>query len=486
MRVAMISFEVFPFAKVGGLADVIGSLPKYLEREGLDIDIFMPYHKIVQKNAKAFGFEVEKVGSAFAVPFMQTNEKAQLYRSTLPDTKVQVYFIGNDHFFSCEKVYGYEDQAEQSIFFNIGCLEAMKILGKRYDVLHSNDWQTGLIAVYLKTLLREEPIFKDVLTIYTIHNMGYQGKFPSLYLNMAGLPHYLFNVDALEFYGEINFLKGGVLFSDIVTTVSPRYAQEIQTKKFGEKLEGVLNIRSEFLYGILNGIDYEMFNPQNKKLVQHPFSLQDLSGKARNKKALQEKLGLEVNDRIPLVGLISRLVVQKGFDILAKIAPYFLMQEVQFVVLGTGDPEYEELVQKMAAEQPRKVSANLKFDLELANQIYSGADMFLMPSQYEPCGLGQMFSLRLGTIPIVHYVGGLADTIKEFEESTGSGNGFGFSEYRESELLLSILKALYTYQKKDVWKQVVVNAMKENLSWEKSAKEYIYIYTEGIKNKRTI
>jgi len=493
MRIAMMSYEVYPFVKVGGLADVLGSLPKYLERlssrsgsQPMEIDIYMPYHRAVSKNAKPFGYSIEKIGSPFPVPFMQTIQEVQLYRSRLPDSDVNVYFIGNDHFFSGEKVYGYEDQGEQAIFFNVGALEAIRVLGKSYDVIHAHDWQSGLIPVYIKTLLREEPMFQKALTVFTIHNLGYQGKFPSMYLNMAGLPHYLFNVDALEFYGEINFLKGGVLFSDIVTTVSPRYAQEIQTKAFGEKLEGVLSIRSDALYGILNGIDYDIFDPTKTNLVPYAFTPNDLSGKARNKRLFQERLGLEVNPDVPVFGLISRLVAQKGLDILSKITPFFLMQDVQLVVLGTGDAEYEELVQEMAAENPKKVSANLKFDIDLANLIYAGSDIFLMPSRYEPCGLGQMFSLRFGTIPVVHYVGGLADSIIEFDEKEKTGNGFGFSEYRESELLLSIFRALYFYRRKESWETLIKNAMTDDFSWERSAKEYVYIYTEGLKNKRAL
>jgi starch synthase len=493
MKIAMISYEVYPFAKVGGLADVIGSLPKYLigksqesKNSEIEIDIFMPYHHIVRANARKFGFTIEKSGASFGIQFMQTNEKVQLYRSVLPGTKINVYLIGNEHFYSCEEVYGYPDQGEQSVFFNAGTMEAIRKLGVKYDVIHSNDWQTGLIPVYIKTLFRDDPLFKDVLTVYTIHNLGYQGKFPSMYLNMAGLPHYLFNVDALEFYGEINFMKGGILFSDIINTVSPRYAQEIQTKLFGEKLEGVLNIRSDCLYGILNGIDYDVFDPSKTNLVPHAFTATDLSGKAKNKRLLQEQLGLRTNPDTPIFGLISRLVSQKGLDILSKIIPFFLMQDVQFVVLGTGDKEYETLIRDMASLYPEKVSANLKFDLDLANLIYAGADMFLMPSKYEPCGLGQLFSLRFGTIPIVHYVGGLADTVSEFDENNLMGNGFGFSEYRESELLLSIFRALYFYKRKDSWNALIQNAMSGDFSWERSAAEYRYIYSEGLNNKRTL
>ncbi len=483
MRIAMVSFEVFPFAKVGGLADVIGALPKYLSREGLEIDVYMPFHSIVMKNAEKYGYEIEKVFDDFDVPFLQTNERISVYSTYLPDSNCKVYLIDNKKYFSSDEVYGYDDQAEQSIFFTVGVLETIKKLGEKYDIIHANDWQTGLLPVYLKSLFRGEEIFRDCLMIYTIHNLGYQGRFPSRYMNFASLPHYLFNVDALEFYGEINFMKGGILFADIVTTVSPTYAQEIQTKAYGEKLEGVLSIRSESLYGILNGIDYEIYNPENGKLIPFKYDCDDLSGKILAKSELQRQAGLPVRDDVPVIGLISRLVSQKGLDILSQISKYLFLNDVQFVLLGTGDIEYEQIFGKLSEEYPQKVSANLKFDIDLANLIYAGSDMFLMPSKYEPCGLGQMYSLRYGTIPIVHYTGGLSDTIKEFEESTELGNGFGFHDYKDSELLLSIMKARYFYDNKDKWNKIMQNAMKEDLSWERSAKEYIYVYKEGLRMK---
>jgi len=483
MRIAMISFEVFPFAKVGGLADVVGSLPKYLQREGVEVDVYMPYHKIVDDNAKKFGYTVERKLDDFDVPFLQTDQKISVYETNLPDSECKVYLLNNDYYFSSEDVYGFEDQAEQSIFFTVGVLETIKKIGKKYDVVHANDWQTGLLPVYLKSLFRGEELLKDCLTVYTIHNLGYQGRFPSRYMNFASLPHYLFNVDALEFYGEINFMKGGVLFADVVTTVSPTYAQEIQTKKYGEKLEGVLSIRSESLYGILNGIDYEIYSPDNGKLVPFVFNHDDLAGKEQAKAKLQEEMGLPVRKDVPVIGLISRLVSQKGLDILSEISKYLFQNDIQFVLLGTGDKEYELIFKKLSEEYPDKVSANLKFDIDLANLIYAGSDMFLMPSKYEPCGLGQMYSLRYGTIPIVHYTGGLSDTIKEYEESTEFGNGFGFHEYKESELLLSMMKAQYYFKNKEKWGKIVKNAMKEDLSWERSAKEYIYVYKEGLRMK---
>jgi len=479
----MISYEVFPFAKVGGLADVIGTLPKYLERNNLEVDIFMPYHKIVDQNAIKYDYEIEKIFNSFEVPFVQTTEKASLYKTKLPGTNVTCYLVGSREYFSTEEVYGDGEPATQAIFFSAASLASIKQLNKKYDVIHSNDWQTGLVPVYLKSLYKDESIFHSSLSVYTIHNLGYQGRVASRFLNFAGLPHYLYNVDALEFYGDINFMKGGILFSDIITTVSPTYAQEIQTGRFGEHLEGVLSIRSESLYGILNGIDYEVFNPENSDLVPHPFNKNNLEGKKKSKKELQKRVGLPVNEDIPVIGIITRLVSQKGLDIFSKIAHLFFLQNVQLILLGTGQPEYENMMKELGKKYPDKVSANIEFDIELANQIYIGSDIFLMPSKYEPCGLGQMFSLRMGTIPVVRFTGGLADTVREFDLEKLTGNGFGFRDYSESELLYALMRALYTYHDKEKWGKIMSNAMEDDLSWERSAKEYLYVYKEG-KNKK--
>src|SRR6056297_2369310 len=483
MRVAMISYEVFPFAKVGGLADVIGSLPKYVERNNVDVDIFKHYHKIVDKNSMKYDYQIEKVSDAFEVPYIQTDEKASLYKTRLPGSTCDVYLVANETIFSTEEVYGDEDAETQAVFFSAAALASIKEMGEKYDVIHSNDWQTGLIPVYLKTLYKEDHLFHSVLSVYTIHNLGYQGRAASKYLNYAGLPHFLFNVDALEFFGDINFMKGGILFSDIITTVSPTYAQEIQTYRFGEHLEGVLSIRSESLYGILNGIDYEVFSPQNPEVTQHPFDNNNLTGKSIAKAELQKRLGLPQRSDIPIIGIITRLVSQKGLDIFAKISDLVFMQNLQMVILGTGQPEYEEMARNLAQKYPDKISANIEFDIDLANHIYVGSDIFLMPSKYEPCGLGQMFSLRMGTIPVVRFTGGLADTVREFDLEKLTGNGFGFRDYSESELLYALMRALYTYHDKEKWGKIMSNAMEDDLSWERSAKEYLYVYKEG-KNKK--
>jgi starch synthase len=483
MKIALISYEVYPFAKVGGLADVVGALPKYLEKFSVSPFIFMPKHKIVEDNAKKFSYTLEKVKENIEIPYLNTNEKFDIYTSKIPGTNVPVYFISNQYYFSADEVYEGPDLAEQAIYFSAAVLEAIKALELDVDVLHVNDWQTSLIPVYLKTLYAEDNFYSKKVSVLTIHNLGYQGVFESKYLKFAGLPDSLYDINGLEFYGKINFLKGGILFSDVINTVSPTYAKEIQTKEYGEKLDGVLRLRSKDLYGILNGIDYEEYNPETDPRIYVNYSLDEIEKKYENKRKLQEELGLPIKE-VPVIGMITRLVDQKGLDILADVFRYITLLDVQFVLLGTGDKKYETLFKEIESEFPDKVSANIKFDINLAQKIYAGSDMFLMPSRYEPCGLGQMYSLRYGTIPVVRYTGGLADTVKEYDEKTFNGNGFGFKEYNSAFLLKAIARAVDFYKNKKVhWRKITENAMKTDLSWEKSAKEYLNLYSIAINKK---
>ncbi|ANQ53213.1 glycogen synthase [Thermosipho sp. 1063] len=484
MKVALISYEVYPFAKVGGLADVVGALPKYLEKLSVEPIVIMPKHKIVEKNAEKFLYTLEKVKGDIEVPFLKTDEKFDIYKTTIPRTNVPVYFIANDYYFSADEVYEGPDLAEQAIYFSAAVLESLKVLNLPIDVLHVNDWQTGLIPVYLKSLYKDDEFFGKIVTLLTIHNLGYQGIFGSKYMEFSGLPSYLYNIDGIEFYGKINFLKGGILFSDIINTVSPTYAMEIQTKEYGEKLDGVLRLRSSDLYGILNGIDYDEYNPETDRRIYVNYSLNDIEKKYENKKLLQKDLGLPVSENIPMIGMITRLVDQKGLDILSEVLRYIVNYNVQFVILGTGDEKYEDMFRKMEEEFPENISANIKFDINLAQKIYAASDMFLMPSRYEPCGLGQMYSLRYGTIPVVRYTGGLADTVLEYDETKMIGNGFGFVEYGSSQLLKAVAKAIDFYRNKKVhWKKLVDNAMKTDLSWERSAKEYIKLYNKAMSKR---
>ncbi len=476
MRIAMVSYEVYPFAKVGGLADVVGALPKYLERQNINVDIYMPYHKKVKQNAEKHGWVIEKITEKVAVPMLKTEEKFDIYKTMLPGTKgVNVFLINNEYYFNADEVYAGPNLAEQAIFFSYSVIESIRKLNFEYDIVHVNDWQTALIPVYLKTVFRDDYLLSKIATVLTIHNLGYQGIFEPEYLRFAGLPDYLYNIDGIEFYGKINFLKGGIIFSDIINTVSPTYAKEIQQKEYGEKLEGVLRARSSDLYGILNGIDYEEFNPLTDNKIYVNYDLNTIEKKKENKKLLQRELGLPERD-VPMIGMINRLVDQKGLDIMAEIMDYVSLFDIQFVLLGTGEEKYENMFKKLGEKYPEKYSINLKFDIILAQKIYAGCDMFLMPSRYEPCGLGQMYSLRYGTIPIVRYTGGLADTVKEYNSETKEGNGFGFEGFDSAHLLKSIARAIYFYNSNEDWNTLIKNAMTMDLSWDKSAKEYVKLY----------
>lgn len=476
MKIAMVSYEVYPFAKVGGLADVVGALPKYLEKQNINVDIYMPFHKKVKENAQKHGWNVERIASEIEVPHVKTEEKFDVYKTILPGSKaVNVFLIANDYYFSADEVYKGPDLAEQAVYFSCSVIETIKKLSFDYDVIHVNDWQTALIPVYLKTVFRDDPILSRVASVLSIHNLGYQGVYEREYLKFAGLPEYLFNIDGLEFYGKLNFLKGGIIFSDVINTVSKTYAQEIQTKEYGEKLDGVLRARNSDLYGILNGIDYDEYNPATDKKIFVNYTLSSIEKKKENKRMLQKELGLPEKD-VPMIGMINRLVDQKGLDIMEEIMDYVSLFDLQFVLLGTGDEKYENMFKRLGAKYPEKYSVNLKFDIELAQKIYAGADMFLMPSRYEPCGLGQMYSLRYGTIPIVRYTGGLEDTVTEYNHETGQGNGFGFKEYDSAYLFKAIAKALYFYALPEHWGKIVENAMTTDLTWDKSAKEYAKLY----------
>ncbi len=473
MKVAVVSFEVYPLAKVGGLADVAGALPKALKKKGVDVAIFMPFHKKVKDSIEKLKLSSEKVLDEFELG-LDTEEKASLFKTNLPGTDIPVYLIENVHYFSSEDVYGSPDGGEQAIFFTKAVLESMKRMGEPFDVIHANDWQTGLLPVYLRTVYSNDAFFSHTATVYTIHNLGYQGIFDRSYMGFAKLPDYLFNPDAIEFYGSVNFMKGGIIFSDIVNTVSPTYAQEIKTPEYGEKLEGVLQSRSDVLYGVLNGIDYEENDPSRDKRIPYHYSVDDLDGKWKDKEELQKEMGLEVKPDVPLIGLISRLVDQKGLDLVNDVMKYIMSCDVQFVLLGTGDPKYEESFSNLVKEFPAKAAVKIGFDINLAQRIYAGSDFFLMPSRYEPCGLGQMYSLRYGTIPIVRYTGGLADTVTEFDGK--KGNGFGFKPYDSAYLARTVLKAIYHYHIKEDMKTLISNAMTTDLSWERSAQEYLKLY----------
>lgn len=459
MKIVMAASEVVPFAKTGGLADVTGALPLALEKEGQEVVIMMPRYKAVDQ-AK---YNLKKV-------------KEGLFCTTI-GKGIKVYFIENDEYFLRDFLYGdkngdYPDNLERFSYFSKRVLETIKELGFKPDIIHCHDWQTSLIPVYLKNLYAQDAFFKGTRTVLTIHNIGYQGLFPKDEFPKLGLDWSLFSVEGLEFYDKVNVLKGGLVFSDVINTVSMTYSKEIQTEEFGFGLEGLLDKRRDRLFGILNGIDYSIWNPETDPFIKSQFSKTTLSLKAKNKADLQSVCRLPVKKDIPLFGIVSRLAEQKGFDILAEGIDIICTLGLQMVVLGTGDLYYHKVFEDMARKYPKVISLNLKFDDLLAHKIYAGSDIFLMPSRYEPCGLGQLIALRYGTVPLVFKTGGLADTVN-------SKNGFIFEKYSKDGLLRSLKRALNAFEDKEKWQKLICTGIACDFSWDESAKKYVQLYAKA-------
>lgn len=479
MRVMIASPEAVPFAKTGGLADVAGALPKALKKMGIDIILAIPKYRMI--NDKQFG--LRDTGITISVPISGRIEYASVLEGEIEDN-VPVYFIKKDSYYDRDDLYGtkegdYLDNAERFVFFSKAVLELCKEINFKADVIHCNDWQTALIPVYLKTLYRGTPCLSMTATVYTVHNLGYQGLFWHLDMHLTGLGWELFTPEGIEFHGKINFMKAGLIFSDVITTVSKAYSKEIQTEEFGHGLEGVLIQRRKDLFGIINGIDYDEWDPAKDADIAANFSPHDMTGKALCKAELQRLYSLPVKKNVPLVAMVSRLVDQKGLDLIEKVVDKLMKRDLQIVFLGTGDKKYQELLEDMGRRYPGKVGVRIMYDVALAHKIEAGADIFLMPSKYEPCGLNQLYSLKYGTMPVVRATGGLNDTIKSFNRKTGKGNGFKFRAYSERALSKEMNKALDFYKDKKVWKKVMQNAMTCDFSWEHAAKEYLNIYRKA-------
>ena len=471
MKVALISSEVVPFAKVGGLADVAGSLPKALEKNGIDVKVFLPKYKKIEEEK----FGLKKISSFISVPIKDTIKNANIWEGKIGEN-IQVFFIENEEYFGRDNIYGYYDDPERYIFFSRATIEVLKRLGFIPDVIHANDWQTGLIPVYLKTLYKTDEFFKDTGTLYTIHNLAYQGVTDKEHILTANLPWSVFNIDGVEYYGNMNMMKGGIIFSDAINTVSKKYAEEIQTPQYGEGLEGVLLSRKDRLFGIVNGIDYEVWNPETDKDIKANYNVHSIERKIENKRALKEENGLTSPDTTPLFGLISRLVDQKGLDILLEGLDEIMSLDLEFIILGTGDEKYHIALKEMVNKYPNKLRAHIMFDPHLARRIYAGVDFFLMPSRFEPCGLGQLISLRYGTIPVVRKTGGLADTVMPFDPEKKIGNGIVFEKYSKDALVEAVRQAVKLYEDKENMRKCQENAMSADYSWNRSANEYIELY----------
>ncbi|MDZ7372509.1 MAG: glycogen synthase GlgA [candidate division KSB1 bacterium] len=488
-NILYVSPEVAPFAKTGGLADVAGALPKALKEMGHDIRIMMPKYGCISERK----YVLREVIRLREIPVRlgQRQYVVSAKSAFLPDAKVQVYFVDYPPYFDRDSLYvnpstgqDWSDNPERFALFCRAVIEVLKVLHWQPDVIHCNDWQTALIPAYLKTRLQGDPFFAKVSTLLTIHNLAYQGVFDASVAEVIDLPPELFQPGGpLEFYGKVNFLKAGIVYADAISTVSEKYAEEIQTEEFGAGLDGVLRQRAADIHGILNGVDYTVWNPETDEFIPHKYSASDLSGKLRDKEALLTHVGLAFRPDVPVIGMISRLAEQKGFDILAEAMDSILAMDVQMVLLGTGDPKYHKIFEKFAKKYPSKLSVNLRFDEPLAHLIEAGSDMFLMPSRYEPCGLNQIYSLRYGTIPIVRATGGLADTIQDFDPETGRGNGFVFQEYSAAALLDAIGRALKVYQDRTTWTKLVKNAMRQDFSWQASARKYVALYKKLITSR---
>lgn len=471
MNILMIGSECNPFIKTGGLADVIGSLPQALKEQGADVRVVLPKYQEMNDEWK----EQLTLYGTLNVSLGWRNQYAGI--EYLEYNGITYYFIDNEYYFKRSNLYGYGDEAERFVFFNRAVMEMIRDLGWVPDVMHCHDWHAGLIPVFLHTHYKDDPLFQGIKTIFTIHNVKYQGVFPQTVLyDLMDLDGRLMTDDALEFFGNINFMKGALNFADSITTVSPTYSNEIQTPYYGEHLDGVLRERSELLSGIINGIDDKEYNPMTDDALAFPYR-SSLIKKNQNKMWLQEKLGLPVRKDVPMIGIVSRLVEQKGFDLIGRVIDDLLYHDdIQIVLLGTGEYHYEQMLQWCQDRHPTKMSTNIKFEESLARQIYAASDLFLMPSRFEPCGIGQLLALRYLAVPIVRETGGLVDTVQSFNKETEEGNGFTFANYNAHDMLFTIRRALDCYHETSTWQTLVKNVSKSQLSWKYSANQYMDLY----------
>jgi len=477
MRVVMAASEAVPFAKTGGLADVVGALPRALKRLGVDISVVLPAYRSISGDR----FNVQRTSRTVQVPLSKETVSAGVLQTEM-EGGIPVYLIEADQYFGRTGLYGtpdgdFLDNAARFAFFARAVPALFQQLGAP-DVVHCHDWQTALIPVFLRTDAARYPDLAKVRTVLTIHNLGYQGLFWHFDWHLLNIDWRYFAPEYLEFYGKINYLKGGIVCADAITTVSPTYAKEIQTPEFGCGLEGVLVARRQALTGILNGVDYDEWSPTQDRFIAAGYSAADLAGKATCKADLQTTVGLPVEADVPLIGIVSRLADQKGFDLLAQIAPNLLRKRLQIVVLGSGDATHQERFQELAQHSKKHLAVRIAFDNALAHKIEAGSDMFLMPSRYEPCGLNQIYSLRYGTIPIVRATGGLEDTIIDFDPTSTRGTGFKFTDYAPEALLACIERALHAYKQPALWRPLIRNAMQADFSWDRSAEAYVGLYRD--------
>jgi starch synthase len=484
LRILIMAAEVVPFAKTGGLADVAGALPKALKLLGHDVRVAMPrYGRIATER-----FQLQQASQPFPVPMDHRLPEARLLASTLatPAGDLPVYMVDNQHYFDRDGIYMYEDDADRFIFFSRATLEGLKQLGWQPDVVHCHDWHTAIVPNWLKTIYKDEPFFAQTASVYTIHNLAYQGIFGHRVLEIAGVDEYGFiaHPDTPHLNDVVDFMGRGIYYADIVNTVSETYAREILRPEFGEGLDPLLRDRRDRLFGVLNGIDAQSYNPAADPQIAAPYDMLDIGGKLACKLDLQRTLGLPEDREVALIGAISRLSDQKGFDLIgAVLEPLLRLLPVQLVIMGTGEQRYHERFTQIAAHHPEQFAVALTFNDTLARKIYAGSDLFLMPSRFEPCGLNQMIALRYGAIPLVRATGGLADTVADYHAAADQGNGFTFGPYEHLALYTAIVRAVETYQHRDLWRKMVLRAMAADHSWDASARRYVDLYRRAVASR---
>ncbi len=470
MKVLMVAAEAVPFVKTGGLADVIGSLPKALVEHGVDVRVILPKYRDIPDEWRQQTVPVAEM----TVQVGWRRCYAGVERLELDG--ITYYFIDNEMYFKRNGLYGYEDDGERFAFFCQAVLEAAAHLDWKPDFLHCHDWHTALVPVFLKAHYGDSGFHAQMKTVFTIHNLRYQGIYPyGVLSDLLNVGDEHFHVNGLEYYGNVNYLKGALNYSDFITTVSPSYAAEIQTPYYGEGLDGTLRYRRDRLIGIVNGLDYSSYDPISDLHLRVPFR-NSLKKKRLNKTALQEELGLSVQEEVLMISIIARLVEQKGIDLIVRVLDELLREDAQLVVLGAGDDAYEKQLKDAAYFHERKLSVTLKFDEGLARRIYASSDLFLMPSKFEPCGIGQMIAMRYGAVPIVRETGGLADTVKPYNEFTGEGHGFSFSHYNAHDMLFTVRRALTLLKETMHRDRIAKNMAEHDLSWNVSAEKYAELY----------
>jgi len=481
----MISSEVTPFAQTGGLGEVLSALPAELVRLGMEVDVFVPKYRGINSE----NFDLEKLDLAVEVDLNAVKVPARFW-TRKDDRGVRHIFLENDHYYDRDGLYGtgrkdYEDNSERFVFLARAAIEMALAENIRYDIYHSHDWQAALTPVYLRTLFAGEQLLKESASVITIHNLGYQGVFWHLDMPLVGVGWEFFNPGQMEFHGKLNFLKSGIVFADEVNTVSRKYGEEILTPEFGFGLEGVLLEKGAHLTGILNGVDYDVWNPATDTLIAANYDPDDLAGKVACKADLQKIAVLPLRPDVPVIGMVSRLSTQKGIDILEVVLSSLMDRDVQLVVLGTGEARFHESLRELAKRYPDKTGIFLSYDLELAHKIFAGSDMLLVPSRYEPCGLTQLYAMKYGAVPIVRATGGLDDTVRRFNPEDDVGTGFKFVAPEPSALEETVLLALGLYKDDpNAWKRLLIRGMNQDFSWSRSARDYGRLYEKALESRR--